>query len=214
MTGFDLIPVHFPASADLPDSIKLAVLDAFAEDVPDEYIAQYDVVHVRMFSSVIKNNNPGPLISNALKMLKPGGHLQWDEFDAASWRAVAPGNDAQGSSVSIAATTEMVQTALESSQKAMNLKYAWIENLGKLFQEHGLELLEHKRMHVKKELRKTMTDSLLMMLHHVSRIAVRNGCMVGTDKNWEQLETNAGPEIEQGVSLTMNMMITVGRKPL
>jgi hypothetical protein len=69
-------------------------------------------------------------------------------------------------------------------------------------------------MDVKKELRKTMTDSLLMMLNHVSRIAVRDGCLVGTDKNWEQLWTNAESEIEQGVSLIMDMLITVGRKPL
>jgi hypothetical protein len=59
-----------------------------------------------------------------------------------------------------------------------------------------------------------MTDSLLMTLHHVSRIAVRNGCLVGTDKNWEQLWANSGEEVENGVSLTMDMLITVGRKPL
>jgi hypothetical protein len=211
LVGLDLFPVHFPAAANLPDNIKLGILDAFSEDVPEVHIGQYDVVHVRVFTGVVKNNDPAPLIRNAFKMLKPGGYLQWDEFDGGSWKGVAPGDD---SSVSISATTEMLQTALESSRKAMNLQYSWIEDLGKIFQEHGFDLLEHKRMDVKKELRKTMTDSLLMTLHHVSRIAVRNGCLVGTDKNWEQLWTNAGEEVEQGVSLTMDMLITVGRKPL
>jgi hypothetical protein len=211
MVGLDLFPVHFPAAGNLPENIKLGVLDAFSEDVPEEHVGQYDVVHVRVFTGVVKNNDPAPLVRNAFKMLKPGGYLQWDEFDGGSWKAVAPGDD---SSVSTSATTEMLQTALESSRKAMNLQYSWIENLGKIFQEHGLELLEHKRMDVKKELRKTMTDSLLMTLHHVSRIAVRNGCLVGTDKNWEQLWTSSGEEVEKGVSLTMDMLITVGRKPL
>jgi SAM-dependent methyltransferase len=214
LVGFDLFPVHFPASANLPSNMKLEVLDAFAENVPDEHVGQYDVVHVRVFTGVVKNNDPAPLLRNALKMLKPGGYLQWDEFNGGSWKAVVPGDDPQGSSVPISATTEMLQTALESGRKAMNLDYTWIENLGKIFQEYGFEEVEHEKMDVKKELRKTMTDSLLMTLHHVSRIAVRNGCMVGTDKNWEQLWTKAGEEIEQGVSLTMDMSVTVGRKPL
>lgn len=211
LVGLDLFPVHFPAAANLPDNIKLGVLDAFSEIVPEEHVGQYDVVHVRVFTGVVKNNDPAPVVRNAFKMLKPGGYLQWDEFDGGSWKGVAPGDE---SSVSISATTEMLQTALESGRKAMKLEYYWIENLGKIFQEHGLELLEHKRMDVKMELRKTMTDSLLMTLHHVARIAVRDGCMVGTDKNWEQLWIKAGEEIEQGVSLTMDMLITVGRKPL
>jgi hypothetical protein len=214
LVGFDLHPVHFPAPANLPSNIKLGILDGFAEDVPDEHVGQYDVVHVRVFTAVVKNNDPGALVRNAFKMLKPGGYLQWDEFDGGSWKAVAPGDDPENSSVSTAAANEMLQTALESSRKAMNLQYSWIENLGKIFQEHGLELVEHKRMDVKKELRKTMTDSLLMTLHHVARIAVRNGRMVGTDKDWEQLWANSGPEVEQGVSLLMDMLITVGRKPL
>lgn len=212
--GFDISPVHFPAPQNLPRNVKLGVLDAFAENVPDEHIGQYDVVHVRVFTAVVKNNNPGPLIRNAFKMLKPGGYLQWDEFDGGTWKGVAPGEGPQDSSVSVSATTEMLETALDSSRKAMNLEYSWIEDLGKIFQEHGLEVLEHKRMDVKKELRKTMTDSLLMTLNHVARIAIRDGCLIGTDKNWEQLWTKAGEEIEQGVSLTMDMLITVGRKPL
>jgi hypothetical protein len=103
LVGFDLFPVHFPAAANLPDNIKLGVLDAFSE-VPEEHIGQYDVVHVRVFTGVVKGNDPTPLVRNAFKMLKPGGYLQWDEFDGSSWKGVAPGDD---SSVSISATTEM-----------------------------------------------------------------------------------------------------------
>jgi hypothetical protein len=214
LTGFDLFPVHFPAHENLPSNIKLGVMDAFDENIPDEHIEQYDVVHVRVFTGVVKNNSPEPLVRNAFKMLKPGGYIQWDEFDGASWKAVAPGDNTHSSSVSTTATTEMLQNALESGHKAMNLEYAWIGNLGTIFQEHGLEVLEHKRTDVKKELRKTMTDTFLMTLQHVARIAVRDGCLVGTNKNWEKLWRNAGDEIEQGVSITMDMLVTIGRKPL
>jgi hypothetical protein len=214
LAGFDLLDVHFPAPQNLPENIKLGVLDAFVENIPDEHIGQYDVVHVRVFTAVVKKNDPAPLIKNAYKMLKPGGYLQWDEFDGGSFKAVAPGSNPDDSSVPTLATQEMVDTSLQSSQWAMNLDYSWVGVLGSLFQQHGLEVIEDKRMNVKKELRKAMTDSLLMMLNHVSRIAVRDGKMVGTDKNWQELWTKAGDEIGQGVSITMDMLIIVGRKAM
>ncbi|KAF2870608.1 UMTA methyltransferase family protein-like protein [Massariosphaeria phaeospora] len=214
LVGFDLLGVHYPASDNLPENMKLGILDAFTDEIPEEHVGRYDVVHVRVFTAVVKNDDPRPLIQNAYKMLKPGGYLQWDEFDGGSFKAVAPGSNPEQSSVSIAATKEMVDTSLESSQRAMNLKYSWTGRLGSLFQEHGMEVIEDKRMDVKKELRKAMTDSLLMMLSHVARIAVRNGSLIGTDKNWEELWANAGDEIGQGVSVTMDMIVAVGRKPL
>jgi SAM-dependent methyltransferase len=209
--GFDLSPVHFPAPGNLPSNFKLGVLDAFSDNIPDKHIGQYDVVHVRVFTAVVKSNDPGPLIRNALKMLKPGGYFQWDEFDGASWKAVAPGDD---SSIPTTATTAMLENFQESGRKAMNIEHLWEDNLGGIFQEHGFDLVEHKRMDVKMELRKPMSDSLLMAMHHAARIVVgADGCMVGTDRTWEELRTEAAREIERGVTITMDMMVTVGRKP-
>ncbi|KAF2830345.1 hypothetical protein CC86DRAFT_452793 [Ophiobolus disseminans] len=103
LVGLDADSSHFPAAANLPANIKLGILDAFTEDLPAEYVGQYDVVHVRAFSSVVKQGNPGPLIENAYKMLKPGGYLQWDDLDGGSFKAVAPGSDSEAASVSTTA---------------------------------------------------------------------------------------------------------------
>jgi hypothetical protein len=108
----------------------------------------------------------------------------------------------------------MLDTAKVSSKVAMNIQYSWICDLGKIFKNHGLELLADTRMDVKKEVRKPMTDSLLMMYDNVSRVAVRDGCMPGTDKEWAKLWNAAGREIEEGVSIVMDMIVCVGRKPL
>lgn len=52
------------------------------------------------------------------------------------------------------------------------------------------------------------------MIHaHVARLAVRNGSMIGTTKNWEDLWAKAGEEIGKGVSIMMDMIVVVGRKP-
>ncbi|KAF2681130.1 hypothetical protein K458DRAFT_344400 [Lentithecium fluviatile CBS 122367] len=212
LVGLDVQNYHYPPTGNLPPNIKLAILDAFAEDLPEDQVGQYDVVHVRAFSSVIKDDNPEPIIKNAYKMLKPGGYIQWDDLDGDSFRAVAPGSHSE-SSIPTAATEEMVATSLQSQKVAMNLKYSWLGRLGQLYEQHGLEVVDYKKVIVKKELRSVMTVSLLMIHAHIARIAVRNGCMVGTDKNWEELWTKAGEEISQGVSLTMDMVVAVGRKP-
>jgi hypothetical protein len=145
-------------------------------------------------------------------MLKPGGYLQWDDLDGGSFKAVAPGSSQNPSSVATAATEEMVTTSLQSQQVGMNLKYSWLGRLGPLFEQHGLEVIDNQRTDIKKELRSVMTVSLLMIHDHIARIAVRNGCLVGTDKNWEEVLAKAGEEIGRGVSITMDMIVVVGRK--
>jgi hypothetical protein len=90
----------------------------------------------------------------------------------------------------------------------------WLGRFRTLFEEHGFETIEDKRMEIKKELRSVMTSSLLMIHTHIARIAVWGSKLAGTDKNWNEVWTNAGEEIGQGVSLSMDMIVAVGRKPL
>jgi SAM-dependent methyltransferase len=49
--------------------------------IPDELVEKYDVIHIRHFVCVVKDNDPAPLLQNLCRMLKPGGWLQWDEWD-------------------------------------------------------------------------------------------------------------------------------------
>jgi hypothetical protein len=188
------------------------MLDAFTDDLPAEHAGQYDVVHVRAFSSVVNAGNPGPLIRNAYKMLKPGGYLQRDDMDGGSFKTVAPGIDSDSSSVSTTATEELVATSLQSQKVGLNLDFAWLERLGPLFKENGLDVIDDQRMTVKKELRSVMTASFLIIHAHIASVAVRDGCLVGTDKDWDEVWTRAGEEIGQGASLTMDMIVVVGRK--
>lgn len=211
--GLDVQGGHYPAPENLPENMELGILDAFTEDLPTEHKGKYDVVHVRAFSSVIKQDNPGPLIKNAYEMLKPGGYLQWDDLDGGSFRPVSPGSNPSPSTVQTTATQEMVATSMKSQQAGMNLKYDWLARLGSIYEQQGLELVVDKRMEIKKELRSVMTVSLLMIHAHIARIATRNGCLIGTDQNWEEVWNKAGEEIAQGVSIIMDMIVVVGRKP-
>lgn len=39
------------------------------EEVPDEFIGYFDVVHVRLITVVVKNNDPRPILANLKKLL-------------------------------------------------------------------------------------------------------------------------------------------------
>ncbi|KAL5381090.1 hypothetical protein DPSP01_007347 [Paraphaeosphaeria sporulosa] len=98
------------------------------------------------------------------------------------------------------------------SQVAMNLKNSWIGKLDAPFKQRGFDFVKYQRMEVKKELRSVMTVSLLMIHRHVARSGVRDGKMIETNKVWDDVWRNAGEEIGQGVAITMDTVVVVGRK--
>ncbi|KAH8892198.1 hypothetical protein GQ53DRAFT_781410 [Thozetella sp. PMI_491] len=53
-------------------------------DPPSQFWGYFDIVHVRLITVVIKNNDPRPVLEKLTKLLKPGGYLQWDEVDTIS----------------------------------------------------------------------------------------------------------------------------------
>lgn len=60
--------------------VTLRLVDVFHQP-PEELVAKYDIIHIRHFVCVVKDNEPTPLLHNLLRMLKPGGWIQWDEWD-------------------------------------------------------------------------------------------------------------------------------------
>ena len=66
--GFDISADHFPAKEWLPPNVSLDTFDILGT-VPEHLVGQYDVVHLRTFAVVVKNNDPNGLLQNLLKML-------------------------------------------------------------------------------------------------------------------------------------------------
>lgn len=78
--GFDISPSSFIAADHLPKTVQLKVLDA-SKPPPDEWKSQFDVVHIRLLQSVIIDDDPSGFIAHCTELLRPGGYLQWEEFD-------------------------------------------------------------------------------------------------------------------------------------
>jgi hypothetical protein len=105
--GFDVSLDQVCPKPWLPASMHMHTWDIFKEP-PQEFVGYFDVVHVRLITVVIKNNDPRPVLANLTKLLsrlitrwlpyamylnvsnvvlffaislEPGGYLQWDEVD-------------------------------------------------------------------------------------------------------------------------------------
>ncbi|PYI02180.1 S-adenosyl-L-methionine-dependent methyltransferase, partial [Aspergillus sclerotiicarbonarius CBS 121057] len=78
--GFDITSEQYPAPGFLPPNVTLSHLNIL-QDIPAEYVEKYDVVHARLLVQVVlqAGGDPRPVIQNLMKLIKPGGYLQWEE---------------------------------------------------------------------------------------------------------------------------------------
>ncbi|KAI1771039.1 hypothetical protein F4818DRAFT_445688 [Hypoxylon cercidicola] len=79
--GFDISLDQAGPKPWLPANIRMHTWDIFKEP-PERFVGYFDIMHVRLVTVVVKNNDPRPMLANLTKLLKPGGYLKWDEFDS------------------------------------------------------------------------------------------------------------------------------------
>ncbi|KAI0842967.1 hypothetical protein F5Y06DRAFT_256565 [Hypoxylon sp. FL0890] len=102
-------------------------------DVPDDLVAKFDVVNLRLFCWVI-DNDPEPVLKNIIRLLKPGGYLQWGDVDVQSMRIETSSPDVP--------TDKLVALWDETVPKDTKLFAGWSRDLERLFGNHGLQGVE------------------------------------------------------------------------
>lgn len=80
LDGSDIDLTQAAPKERLPSNAGLRHWNIF-DDIPDALQGKYDIVHVRLLALVVENSDPRPIIHNLVKMLKPGGYLQWDDLN-------------------------------------------------------------------------------------------------------------------------------------
>ena len=68
LDGFDVSTAQFPHRKWLPPNVTLRQMDAYGE-VPQELVGRYDIVHIGLVVVLVKDGNPGRLLTNLLKLL-------------------------------------------------------------------------------------------------------------------------------------------------
>ena len=96
------------------------------------------------------------------------------------------------------------------------LRYSWASQIDKVVAENGLELLYYERFPIQDEIKKPWTDT--QVTSAVEQI--QNGIVpTFTDgqepsrEKWLEIADGLVMELQQGQSLTMDMIVTVARKP-
>lgn len=68
LRGFDISLDQVGPKQWLPANINMHIWDIF-ESVPDEFVGYFDIVHVRLITVVVKNNDPRLVLANLNKLL-------------------------------------------------------------------------------------------------------------------------------------------------
>ncbi|KAM0350632.1 hypothetical protein ACHAPU_003118 [Fusarium lateritium] len=78
LDGFDIDTSKFLPPKDLPGNVKLSLGDVF-EPIPKNLVGQYDLVHSRLLTAVLRAGDWEPVAKNLMSLLRPGGYMLWDE---------------------------------------------------------------------------------------------------------------------------------------
>ena len=76
------------------------------EPPPSELKAVYDIVHIRLAIE----GDPLPTLRNVFSLLKPGGHLQWDEMDLTRSSVMIGSDDASFDAVALTQMSRLMKS--------------------------------------------------------------------------------------------------------
>ncbi|KAF2686773.1 hypothetical protein K458DRAFT_297194, partial [Lentithecium fluviatile CBS 122367] len=145
LDGFNISTAHFPPKDELPTNVNLMQMDTTTA-IPDRLVGRYDVVHSGRTTFYILNEDPSLHLRNFVALLSfwygPGGYLFWDELDLG---AVHPRASDPSISYDCADKMEAFGRAWLQSQ---GVTTRWVGRMDAIFQEHGLQVLDFKRVPV------------------------------------------------------------------
>lgn len=68
LDGLDISFEQCPPKEWLPDNISLIKHDVLSEPLPS-LLKSYDIIHVQLFITILRDGNPVPMLQNLMKML-------------------------------------------------------------------------------------------------------------------------------------------------
>ncbi|KAH2460020.1 hypothetical protein KXW63_001007 [Aspergillus fumigatus] len=202
--GFDISSEQYPAPGFLPPNVSLSKLDILGE-IPEEYREKFDVVHARLLVQVVNQagSDPVPVIRNMMKLLKPGGYLQWEEpNDDASKRPIVKADPANSSE-----NAEKLLQRLDARFRAAT-PASWSVALAETFKEQGLQNVIREEF---------STDTYLLLLDQTNYLGLFGELISKLDGDLKeeltQLHANTVAEARKGLSWKVRRFAFLGQKP-
>ncbi|KAI4160198.1 MAG: hypothetical protein LQ342_005910 [Letrouitia transgressa] len=180
--------------------------DAFADEIPSELIGVYDVVHVAIFVLVVRNNDPGKMVRNLFRMLKPGGWIMWNELDFLHRRIVK--SDPSLPTPHLFALLQFMKIWEDSLGPK-----GWIESLPDIFSRYGMEESRLERVRMPEAYAKYDNDKSLSTFEDFSH-AVLDTREKGEGALLRELVDRAHEECYQIDCCTqVDMIVATAKKP-
>ncbi|KAL4747552.1 hypothetical protein BDW72DRAFT_182562 [Aspergillus terricola var. indicus] len=111
-------------------------------DVPDTLRGVYDIVHIRLLSFVLQDDEIERVARNVMQLLKPGGYIQWGEPDVSSFRIETIDSQAAAGCRHPAAHAALTELLHVSQAQDSRLKPTWVPKLPFILESLGLESVE------------------------------------------------------------------------
>ncbi|KAH1303825.1 hypothetical protein KXX11_001668 [Aspergillus fumigatus] len=202
--GFDISSEQYPAPGFVPPNVSLSELGILGE-IPEEYREKFDVVHARLLVQVVNQagSDPVPVIRNMMKLLKPGGYLQWEEpNDDASKRPIVKADPANSSE-----NAEKLLQRLDARFRAAT-PASWSVALAETFKEQGLQNVVREEF---------STDTYLLLLDQTNYLGLFGELISKLDGDLKeeltQLHANTVAEARKGLSWKVRRFAFLGQKP-
>ncbi|RYP89415.1 hypothetical protein DL769_000066 [Monosporascus sp. CRB-8-3] len=200
----DALDVSFAATPPpkwIPSNVTLRYWDVKA-DVPEDLVGVYDIVHIRNFAFVLTNNDVQRVTESFVRMLRPGGYLQWGEVDVASFRIETLNPDTN---------VEALQELLRLSQgQDSRLKPTWVPRLPDLLSDVGLVEVESDVKDAPPHLALAKHECNLLM-HHVFINKTPDEALA---QALAELLPKVARETREGAYWAFTRWTVIGRKPI
>ncbi|KAL3495139.1 hypothetical protein BJX62DRAFT_233785 [Aspergillus germanicus] len=208
--GFDITDAMFPPADWLPANVSLRTLDIL-QPIPDELKGQYDVVCIRYFGVLIRNNEPEFVLRNLVDMLKPGGYIQWMESDIYNQTVVKSTNSP------LHGVTTTLEQHLPSWRKYLDsseLRYDWLKTLPKICKSMGMSSAKLYTPKIFPAMRFTASYAVLGAWEELTYrfLDETPDEFLGSGAELREKIDGFRREVAQGAALDLGHYVTVARK--
>ncbi|KAJ5715182.1 uncharacterized protein N7483_012363 [Penicillium malachiteum] len=200
LDGLDIFLDAAPLPELLPQNVNLRLWN-IKDDVPEDLVGVYDVVHVRFFAFVLQQPDLENVIDNLAKLLKPGGYLQWTDMDVSSIRLEKIKPD-------IEADAQLTLMKLFQGNED-RLQPAWVPELPELLTRKGFADVESDAKECQPYLALAFHECGLLATEVLARNKEGEKDGVGLLK---QVLDQAAKETRHGSNLAFTRYTFIGRK--
>ncbi|TGO54450.1 hypothetical protein BCON_0107g00330 [Botryotinia convoluta] len=201
LVGFDKDVKQAPNEKWLPGNTEVRKWYIF-EDIPGEWVGMFDFVHVRLLVLVLDGESQIlEFVGKLMRMLKPGGYLQWDELDCVNMHVKTPSSSIQ------APALQQIRT-----MSWANGRYDWTRRIPSFLKDVGFEEIDLQNFGDEDRLVRAFNEQHLLTMEEFADSLMRIRKGEAAEMWWELIERGQR-EAEEGNTLCIPRVVCRGKKP-